>query len=227
MVTPADIPQQKMSWKRAARIVPSRFPPINPFERIADTGLTDALAHVESLTNDRLRDAAGIAPLVSAADRVSGPGTTAVMAAFTHIRPNRFNDDTFGAFYVGRELDTAVAETCFGREKFLRDAGMPATQVEMRVYYSDIEGNFHNLAGLRAEHPAMYDPNSYSESQPFGVAVHASGGDGVHYESVRHQGGFCLCVMRPKLISRCVQGEHLLYRWNGNAIIDWAILRTI
>lgn len=209
---------------RGTRIIPSRFPPVDTFERIAGPELTELLAEVESLTNDRLREARGEIRVVADEDRAQGAAAMPVMAAFTHPRPNRFNDDSFGVFYAGVDLETAVNETIFGREQFLRSANHPATQLEMRVYYMHIEGTFHDLEGLRETHPQLYDPNSYAASRPFGLAVKQADGDGIHYESVRHQGGLCLAVMRPRLITGCRQGEHLLYRWNGERITDWSVM---
>ena len=45
----------------------------------------EELFYIEGLINDRLRDEAGDITLVDAGDRISGPGSSPVMAAFTHI----------------------------------------------------------------------------------------------------------------------------------------------
>ena len=84
-VTP---PLARIVWQPSWRIVPSRFPPIDLFERIADPADWDALIELESLTNPRLRDEVGDIALVPAAERISGPGASAIMAAFTHLNPD-------------------------------------------------------------------------------------------------------------------------------------------
>ena len=79
------------------RIIPSQFPPINIFEKIVDPEQLEAAWYLESLTNDRLREQAGDLNLVPDEDRVSGRGSSIVMAAFTHIgRESRFSDGSFG-----------------------------------------------------------------------------------------------------------------------------------
>ena len=44
--------------------------------------------------------------LVAPDERISGPGTSVVMAAFTHLNPegSRFSDGTYGVFWDGREV---------------------------------------------------------------------------------------------------------------------------
>jgi hypothetical protein len=88
------IDKRHVVWQPCWRIVPSRFPPIDLFERIADPADWDALIALESLTNDRIRDEVGDIALVPVAERISGPGSSVIMAAFTHPNPDgsRFSD---------------------------------------------------------------------------------------------------------------------------------------
>jgi len=81
----------RLRWPKIYRIVPTKFPPINFFERIVAPEQMEAAWYLESLTNDRLRDETGDITLVPKTERVSGPGASVVMAAFTHIGlPSRF-----------------------------------------------------------------------------------------------------------------------------------------
>lgn len=84
-----DIPTSKVRWTPCYRIIPSRFPPISLFEAVADPADLEAVYAIEAMTNDRLRDEAGELSLVPPEDRVSGPGTSAIMAAFTHLSGRR------------------------------------------------------------------------------------------------------------------------------------------
>jgi len=92
------LPVASIEWKPCRRIVPSRFPPIQLFERVADPDDLEAVFELESLTNSRLRDEVGDIRLVPPEDRISGPGTAVIMAAFTHLNPDgsRFTDGTYG-----------------------------------------------------------------------------------------------------------------------------------
>ena len=121
-------PVSELDWEHQYRIVSSEFPPINFFETLVEPGLMEELFYLEGLTNDRLRDAVGAIALVDPEDRVSGPGSSPVMAAFTHIGvESRFSDGSFGVYYAAKSLRTAIEETKFHRARFLaytrEDAG--------------------------------------------------------------------------------------------------------
>ena len=86
----------EVRWQPCFRVISSRFPPIHLFERVANAEDWDALYWLESLTNPRLRNEVGEIELVPREDRVFGPGTSVIMAAFTHLNPegSRFADNT-------------------------------------------------------------------------------------------------------------------------------------
>ena len=44
--------------------------------------------------------------------------------------------------------------------------------------------------------------------------MHQNGSNGIVYESVRHEGGECAAVCRPRLLSNCRQERHLCYVWD-------------
>lgn len=84
----SDLPIARTEWRPCYRIVPSRFPPVGLFDAVADPDDLEAVFQIEAMTNDRLRDEVGEISLVLPEDRVSGPGTTPIMAAFTHLKPD-------------------------------------------------------------------------------------------------------------------------------------------
>ena len=147
-------PTARIAWKPSWRIVPSRFPPIQLFERVTEPRDLEAIFELEALTNPRLRDEVGNIRLVPPQDRVSGPGTSVIMAAFTHLNPNgsRFSDGAYGVFYTGKDLEVAIAETRHHRERFMRATAQPRMELDMRVYLVDLEGELHDLRGQRAAH---------------------------------------------------------------------------
>lgn len=145
-----EIPVPATHWAPCYRILPSRFPPIGLFEKVALPEDLDAVFQIEAMTNDRLRDEVGALALVPPEDRVSGPGTTPIMAAFTHLNPegSRFTDGSFGVFYAGLTLDTAIAETKHHRAKFLASTDEPGQEIDMRVYAVDLHAELHDIRGL-------------------------------------------------------------------------------
>src|SRR5215471_9497725 len=115
------MPTRRVDWSQAWRVIASRYPPINLFERLTgDASVWEALTTLEQLTNPRVRDDVGDIALVPPDERVSGPGASYVMASFTHINPkgSRFSDGSYGVYYAAAALETAIAETVFHFEAF-------------------------------------------------------------------------------------------------------------
>ena len=219
----------EVRWQPCFRVISSRFPPIHLFERVSGAEDWEALYWLESLTNPRLRDDVGEIELVPREDRIFGPGASVIMAPFTHLNPegSRFADDTFGAFYAAASLDTSIAETRYHREIFLRATRERPLELDMRTYLCDVAASFHDIRGKRDRMPDIYDPDSYVASQKLARSLKLAGSNGVVFDSVRHSGGQCLAVYRPRLIQNCRQGTHLRYVWDGERISQVYALRAI
>lgn len=214
MTTP---PLHRIRWQRAYRIVASRFPPVGVFDAIADPKDLDALYAIESLTNPRLREEIGELVQVPRERRVSGPGSTPLMAAFTHLNPegSRFSDGSYGVLYLSHEFTTAVEETVYHREIFLAATKEPPIDLTVRCYVSGVHGTLHDIRkGWKHEH----DPGSYAASRKLGARLRKDGSNGIVYDSVRRVGGESAALFYPDLASPCVQGKHLIYRWDGERI---------
>ena len=219
----------EVRWQPCFRVISSRFPPINLFERVSSAEDWEALYWLESLTNPRLRDDVGEIELVPREDRIFGPGASVIMAPFTHLNPegSRFADDTFGAFYAAASLDTSIAETRYHREIFLRATRQRPLELDMRTYLCDVAASFHDIRGKRDRMPDIYDPDSYVASQKLARSLKLAGSNGVVFDSVRHAGGQCLAVYRPRLVQNCRQGTHLRYVWDGERISQVYALRVM
>jgi hypothetical protein len=209
-----------VQWSPCFRIIPSRFPPIQLFEEVADPADLEAVLEIEALTNERVRDEVGELRLVAPEDRVSGPGSSFIMAAFTHLYPGggRFTDGSYGAYYAARDRPTAVAETVYHRERFLTYTRQAPIELDMRVLRARLRGELHDLRGRAAELTEVYDPDNYGAGQALGRRLRAGGSSGIVYDSVRREGGECAAVFRPRLLSGCKQAEHLSYVWDGSRI---------
>jgi hypothetical protein len=207
-------PIKRIRWSQAYRIVPSRFPPIGVYDRIADPADLDAVFAIEALTNPRLREEADALKRVPKDRRISGPGSTPVMAAFTHLNAegSRFSDGTWGVFYAAHSVATAVEETVYHREMFLAATAEPACDIQMRCYRTSIDAKLHDI---RAGWPAENDPDSYAASVALAIELRAAGSNGIVYDSARHRGGECLAAFHPDVVAPCVQSQHLIYRWDG------------
>jgi len=229
VIKASDITARAVRLSPCHRIVASRLPTIHLFERVADPADWEALYKLESMTNPRLREQAGEISLVPVADRVSGPNASVIMAPFTHLAPQgtRFTDGHFGAYYAAESIDTAIAETRFHRENFLRATSQAPLELEMRCYLADVSCELHDLRGRRAELPDVYDPGSYAASQQVGRELRDAGSNGIAFDSVRRPGGQCVAVFRPRLIQNVRQSVHLRYAWDGSAIGNVYEMRAI
>ena len=217
-----DIPVSDVRWLPCFRIIPSRFPPIDLFEHVADADDLEAVYQIEAMTNERLREETGNLNLVPDEDRISGPGTSPIMAAFTHLNPDgdRFTNGSYGVFYAGNTLETAVAETRYHRTNFMLATQEQAQELDMRVYAVDLDAELHDIRHLRETHDAYYHETNYTVSQELTAGLREAGSNGIVYQSVRHVAGECAAVFRPRLLSNCRQERHLCYVWDGTAIGD-------
>jgi hypothetical protein len=191
------IPVRRVHWRAGVRIIPSLFPPIDLFERVARPDHLDAVQAIESAFNPRLRDATGDLALVPRGERVVGPGAGYIMAAFTHVSPDgsRFSNGTYGVFYAAQREPTAIAETRFHRERFMRATQEPRAELDMRVLSVTVKASLHDLRGMRPILPEIYRLDDYSESQILGV-------------------------FKPRALSHCRERKHLRYIWDGARITD-------
>jgi len=201
------------------RMVPSRFPPVNLFEWATGPEF-EALAALESDTNDRLLNEAGALALVPIGERIFGPGSTPVMAAFTHIgHDNRFNDATRGAYYAALTKSTAIAETRFHRQRFMSASNDPAGTVQMRCYSNRLAPKTALESLFASDFAGFFDTSTqYTASQAYAAQRRNGGAAGFYYPSVRDAGGQCVVAFRPNALTHTMQCGHYEYCWNGHEI---------
>lgn len=204
-----------IEWARTCRLVPSRYPTIGVFDRVASPQDLPELFELEGWTNDRLSNELGLLHTVPPEEWVTGPMASVVMAAFCHPHAAgaRFNDNTRGAWYAGRDLDTALAESTHRRTIELQEIGVLDTRVQMRLYHADFDAGFHDVRGEGWQH--VHDPDDHEPGQRLGRELFDSGSNGVVYRSVRRDGGECIVSFRPKLVGNVRPAGHFEYRWSG------------
>lgn len=202
--------------------MPSRYPTVGVFDRVAAPEDLPELFELEGWTNDRLSNELGLLNLVPPAEWVAGPMASVVMAAFCHPRTEgaRFTAGTRGAWYAARDLDTALAESTHRRTTELQEIGVLDTRVQMRLYHADFDAPFHDV---RADDPAwrdLHDPDDHTAAQEFGMALFRGGANGIVYRSVRRDVGECLVSFRPTLVTNVRPAGHFEYRWRGSSNPD-------
>ena len=223
MIDPERIPVVHCDWHPSYRLIPSRYPTVALYDAIADPADLEVVFAIEALTNARIRDELGDLRLVPPEERVSGAGSTPVMAAFTHLNPDgsRFSDGSYGVYYAAQALDTAIAEVGHHRAAFLARTDEPAIDVDLRLIAAPVDADLHDLRELGPAGAGLFDPQFYAKPQALGRRLREAGSAGVLYPSVRHAGGFCVGIFRPRALGRARVGAHIALHWDGQRITHW------
>jgi len=209
-----------IKWNPAFRIVPTRFPTIYLYDRVANQEDFDVLNQLEAMTNPRLRDEIGELALVPKAERLFGAGSGPIMAAFTHLNPcgSRFSDGSYGVFYAAKERSTAISETRYHSERFLLATKEGAMHLQMRLYYVRVQGEVVDLHGYAKKHADILASDSYGASQALGKTIRSGEAHGLLYPSVRAAGGSCVAAFRTPILKNCRHASYLEYHWDGSRI---------
>ena len=214
-------PISRIAWAQTHRVIMSRFPPIDLFDDISDPRDWELLATAEAKTNPRTFEEIGNLGLIPPERRIAGPGASWVLASFTHVsndRPSRFSDGSYGVYYAGDSLDTALAEHSFHMGRFFARTAEPAGwRSEVRQLIGSIDAELMDIRGEEEGFAALLDPDpaAYAVSQAFAAKARGDGINGLVYPSVRNPGGTCIAAFWPDVVRPPVQGDHFRYHWNG------------
>jgi hypothetical protein len=224
----ADIAVRAVAWKPSYRLIASRYPTVGLYDAIADPADLEVVFAIEALTNPRLRNELGELQLVPPDERISGAGSTPIMAAFTHLNPegSRFSDGSYGVYYAAQDLDTAVAEVSHHRALFMARTQEPPIDIDLRLIVAPLDARLHDLRGLRRGAPQLYAPADYSAGRALGRQLREARSWGVLYHSVRHRGGLCAGLFRPRALKPAKESLHIALHWDGQRITHWYEKRT-
>jgi hypothetical protein len=211
-------PITRISWRDTARLVPSRYPSAGLFDKVASLDDLELVIELEAWTNDRVNTEVGLIHAVAPEEFVTGkPMASVVMAAFCHPNPlgSRFSSPQRGAWYAGRHLETAIAESLYHRGRELQEVGVTDARMEMRLYRADFKNTFHDLRGSDPSFARFLDPDSYAASQGLAARLLANRSNGVVYPCVRAPEGECIACFRPPFVAGVRIGGHYEFRWQA------------
>lgn len=215
-------PKVRVVWPRTHRLILSHYPPIDLYDDIADPRDWDMIARSVQRTNPRLAQSHGRLDAVPVERRISGDGASWVMAAFVHFssdRPSRFADGSFGVYYAGNSLETALREHSFHMARAYAATGERSGWIcEVRELVGRVDAALHDLRGNGHDAFLDPDPSRYAAPQALARDLRAAGSDGIVYPSVRHRTGECIAAFWPDVVSVAQQADHYRYHWNGRQI---------
>ncbi len=205
------IPQRRVDWQNATRLIPSRFPPVELYEPIAPQSDWDALKRIETLTNPRLRERSG-AGLLLPEDRGVEQNWLVAPFAYPDPEPSPYSDGSYGVCVLADSLHAALWTSIVRREEFLKRTREGPARLVMRVLKMPIKTRLHDLTNT----PGMDDPKSMREmiqhlrsAKSYGVLVAGPLG----------KKGRLAVVLRPTAFAPpAVQAEHYCFIWNGERI---------
>lgn len=119
---------------------------------------------------------------------------------------------------MANDLDTAIAETKYHGERFMRRTPGVHPEFDLRVWKVDLVGSLHDLRGQKSSYPLVYDNDNYAHAQNFAKSLLEDDSNGVVYDSLRRNDGECAAVFRSRVLSNPRLERHLRYVWDGERI---------
>ena len=210
-------PVAHVRWQTSYRIIPTRFPATPLFAGVAPPEDWEDLDKLADLTSPRAAQTQDRFGLFPKDELARGEGADLVMAAFTYLNPegSRFSDGSYGVYYAGRKIETAIRETVYHRRRFWLHSHLPALRFPMKVLEARIDGKLHDLRGKLPDRKIL-DPDDYSVSKRFALQLKAQDKSaGIVFPSVRDAGGECVAAFVPRVVSQCRRTQLLDYIWDG------------
>ncbi|UUY01306.1 RES family NAD+ phosphorylase [Sphingomonas sp. J315] len=196
------------------RLIPSRFPPIRVYERIAANDQHDAVTELEVLTSPRVRARQRLIG-IGAVDEASPQLQNWNHAPFTYLNPegSALFRPAIAVLELFDTLQTALAVSVVRRERFLRSTRVPKLGLDMRVLTTRIRGEFADLRGAAL-------PDNKSERWTIGDRLVKAQVDGVLFNCPERSGASCLAVLNSGVLERSVQADHFRFVWDGARILS-------
>ncbi|MCW3783220.1 RES family NAD+ phosphorylase [Defluviimonas salinarum] len=198
-------------------LIPSRFPTIELFERIA-ANRDDEVAAIENRTNPRLR----------AKERLSRQSPYVVdgdpprlqnwnLAPFTYPNPEGtvLFPNSVRCLEMSGDPQTALAVSVAKRERFLGRTNEDPIGLDMRMLRRKVEGRFVDARTVTGalDGPTLRDLGDSIMGLDSGVRF-----DGVLFHTSERPTGTRIVVLNGDVLGRAIQCEHYRFQWNGERI---------
>lgn len=196
------------------RLIPSKYPTIDIYERFGSPEMRAFAAELERVTNPRLAAKSRMTGGDISADSGSPHLQNWNHAPFAYPMPEGtyMLPGPYSVMELAGDERGALARAIVRREEFLARTDEPACGVDMRMITNRVCGTFVDLRGLPADLPV-------SERHKLGQRIYEDGGQGVVFGMKELPGhDFVSIFTLDALPDKGVQGAHYRFRWNGSQV---------
>lgn len=190
------------------RLIPSRFPTIDLYRRVAPPEAWDALFECESMTNPRLR--------VPTNDGAAGGGQNWNQAPFayanpkglTFVRPNDFGVELYAT------PEGALCASIERRTAFLSECNNPPTEIIARMLLTEFTGEFLDVRGRGAVEAGK---------DCYALSDRCRGDEtlaGIIFKSEMYPFCDAYAIFSQHALRRSTQERHFAYQWDGEKILS-------
>lgn len=198
-------------------LIPSRFPPVPLYRRIAG-GHEDEIAAIAELYNPRLKEKQRLLGQSGVTTEETSPrfqNWNHAPFAYSNPEGSWFFDRFTRCLEMSQDKQTALAVSVAKRELFLRRTAEEPIGLDMRMLSRRVSGSFLDAQSVpvelqlerRRELGAAFLERSVSD-----------GLSGVLFRSTERPSGTRICVLDGDVLGRAIQGEHFRYVWDGERV---------
>jgi hypothetical protein len=194
------------------RLIPSRFPPVDVYERLAPT-LRVVAPDIEGLTNPRLAAKARLTGRPASVDENSPRLQNWNHAPFAYTNPegSYLLGPAHGVMEVACSVEAALAIAIRRRETFLERTDEPPLDLDMRLLSTRIADEFADLTVMALD---LAQPGRWEIGQRL-LDAEASG---AVFRRAEYPDAQFLALFDPALLERSVQQTHYRFVWDGTVI---------
>lgn len=195
------------------RLIPSRFPPVDVYERFGTPELRAMAKEVEDKTNPRLRAKAWLLGKAPYLGETSPRLQNWNHAPFAYRNPegSTFLNAGYGVLEVMRGERAALAWSLQRREVFLERTREPPIGLDMRLLVTGICGDFADLTN------ASIDMDE-TERWKLGDQLLKDGASGVLFHRPEQLEALALAIFDNRVLGRSIQSSHYRFVWDGSSI---------
>lgn len=197
------------------RLIPSRFPPVEVYQRLGAPEFGELAKRIEDLSNPRLK-ARSWAISMGGAPETSPAVQNWNQAPFAYPNPegSTWLSEAFSVLEVAGSKRGALARAVLRREMFLARTDEPAMGVDMRMFVTPVAGEFVDLTG----EPSKLD---IKERRKLGADLYAKESiKGILFTPIEHPKLRALAIFQADVLGRTVQSEHYRFVWDGQRIVS-------